>query len=80
MDHFRGPILERYVNRNLFEVSMDDNREVTVIGEQELGSLGSESTVIISVVMFRTRSVGQVECPLCNGTIVGNASAKRVLW
>jgi hypothetical protein len=80
MDRFRGPILERYVNRNLLEVSMDDDREVTVIGEKELGSLDSDSTVVISVVMFSTRPVGQAVCPLCKGIIAGNADAKRVLW
>ena len=59
---------------------MDDSREVTVIGNQELAALDSESTVTISVVMFSTSPTGQVQCPLCKCIIIGAADAKRVLW
>lgn len=79
-DPQRRPILERYVRRNLFELSRM-GQGVSLVTEKELSSLERDSTVIMSVVILSERKAGGVECPLCKAFIaVTDKGADRVLW
>lgn len=79
-DPQRRPILERYVQRNLFELSRMD-QGAALVTEKELASLERDSTVVMSVVIFSKRKADGVECPLCKSyIIVKDKGADRVLW
>lgn len=78
--HQHRPILERYVQRNLFELSRMD-QGATLVTEKEFACLETDTTLVMSVVIFSKSKVDGVECPLCKTYIVvTDKGADRVLW
>ncbi|KAJ3502979.1 hypothetical protein NMY22_g18408 [Coprinellus aureogranulatus] len=69
VDKRRLPILERYLNHDLFELSRDSGNELALVTEEELMTLENESTLVMSVIAFRTITKEGIQCPLCRNFI-----------
>ncbi|KAJ3528163.1 hypothetical protein NMY22_g9523 [Coprinellus aureogranulatus] len=68
-DERRGPVLERYLRHNLFEISRESGREVRLVTEQDLMTLDKDSTLVMSIITFTGIAVEGMQCPLCKNYI-----------
>ncbi|KAJ3526788.1 hypothetical protein NMY22_g10028 [Coprinellus aureogranulatus] len=70
-DTSRRPILERYVGRDLFELSRNDSRQVTLVTQQDLSTLDQDSTLVMSVISYCPAQDLEdgIKCPLCKNAI-----------
>ncbi|KAJ3516529.1 hypothetical protein NMY22_g14186 [Coprinellus aureogranulatus] len=69
-DERRRPILERFLEHRLFELSRDSGKAVALVSEEDLTTLEKDSTLVMSVIAFRTITVEGIQCPLCKQYIV----------
>ncbi|TEB37965.1 hypothetical protein FA13DRAFT_1725591 [Coprinellus micaceus] len=72
--------LEGFVAKSQFELSLDDDRQVIPLRQQDLHTLEPDSTVVMSVVVFGDITVRGVKCPLCKAFIPLAEKKARILW